>query len=58
MEGLISYGSLISGVTMNAGVGIAMLWKYNRDKKQNFLICLYLFAVSVICGYAVQLIGL
>jgi len=58
MEGLISYGSLISGVTMNAGVGIAMLWKYNRDRKQNFLICLYLFAVSVICGYAVQLIGL
>lgn len=58
MEGLISFGSLISGLTMNAGVGLAMLWKYNRDKKQNLLICAFIFAVSVICGYAIQLIGI
>ena len=58
MEGLISFGALVSGLTMNAGVGIAMLWKYNRDRKQNLLICLYLLAVSVVFGYAVQLIGL
>ena len=58
MEGLIGFGALVAGVTMNAGVGIAMLWKYNRDRKQNLCICLYLLAVSVICGYAVQLIGL
>ncbi|MBP1554593.1 MAG: arsenic efflux protein [Oscillospiraceae bacterium] len=58
MEGLISFGSLISGLTMNAGVGLAMLWKYNRDKKQDLLICVFIFAVSVICGYAIQLIGI
>lgn len=58
MEGLISFGSLIAGLTMNAGVGLAMLWKYNRDKKQNLLICLFIFAVSVICGYVIQLSGI
>ncbi|MBP0969580.1 MAG: arsenic efflux protein [Oscillospiraceae bacterium] len=57
MEGLISFGSLVSGLTMNAGVGIAMLWKYNRDKKQDLLICLFNFSVSVIFGYAIQLMG-
>ena len=58
MEGLISFGSLLAGLTMNAGVGLAMLWKYNRDKKQDLLICVFIFAVSVICGYAIQLIGI
>ena len=58
MEGLISFGSLISGLTMNAGVGLAMLWKYNRDKKQNLLICLFIFAVSVLFGYIIQLTGI
>ena len=58
MEGLISFGALTAGLTMNAGVGLAMLWKYNRDRKQNLFICLYLLAVSVITGYAIQLIGL
>ena len=54
----VSFGSLIAGLTMNAGVGLAMLWKYNRNKKQNLLICIFIFAVSVTCGYAIQLIGI
>lgn len=58
MEGLISFGSLISGLSMNAGVGLAMLWKYNRDKKQNLLICFFIFAVSVVFGYLFQLAGI
>ncbi len=58
MEGLISFGSLTAGLTMNAGVGLAMLWKYNRDKKQNLLICLFIFAVSVLFGYIIQFAGI
>jgi len=57
-EGLISFGSMVSGLTMNAGVGIAMLWKYNRDRKQNLFICLYIFCVSVLFGYVLQLTGI
>lgn len=56
MEGLISFGSLVSGLTMNAGVGIAMLWKYNRDRKQNLFICIFLFIISIVFGYALQML--
>ena len=53
-QGLISFGAMLSGLTVNAGVGLAVLWKQNRDRKQDLFLTLFLFALSVAAGVILQ----
>lgn len=54
MEGAISFGSAIAGLCAGAGLGMVILWRTNRSKKENLIITLTLFAVSVISGIVLQ----
>ena len=54
VEGLISFGAMLSGLVINAGVGLAVLWKQNRNRKQDLYLTLLLFAVSVASGLILQ----
>ena len=56
VEGLLSFGAMFSGLTVNAGVGLAVLWKQNRARKQDLYITLLLFVLSVLCGILLQLL--
>lgn len=46
----IHFGSLIAGLSTNAGLGIITLLKYNQDKKENLLLLAYMFIISSIAG--------
>lgn len=55
LEGAISVGAMLSGLLVNAGVGIAILLRNNRPVRDSFRILLVLFAVSVLSGILIDL---
>lgn len=50
LEGVISVGAMLSGLFVNAGVGLAVLFRNNRPVRDSFRILLILFLISVIAG--------
>jgi len=50
--GGIPFGACLAGLIINAGLGFIMLFKENKNHKQNFAILGGLFIFSVIVGYA------
>ena len=58
LSGLISFGSLISGLLTGAGVGLLILFKTNKNLKENIMIVILLYVIGVIFGYLIDLIGI
>ena len=56
LKDMITFGSLIAGVLMNSGIGMLILFRLNKNKKENFLILLILFVISIISGIIIDLI--
>ena len=56
LQDLITLGSLISGLLINSGIGMLVLFRVNKNKKQNFLILGTLFIVSIVSGIIIDLI--
>lgn len=56
LAGKIALGSLIGGLCTGAGVGLLVLFKQNKNMKQNIRILLLLYAVGVLCGALLQYI--
>lgn len=56
LQDLITMGSLISGLLINSGIGMLILFKVNKNKKQNFLILGITFIISIISGIIIDLI--
>ena len=55
VDGVLSSGALLSGLMVNAGVGLAILFRNNRPVKDSFRIVGILFGISVICGILIDL---
>ena len=55
--GVINAGTLIAGLLVNAGVGLAVLFRTNKGIKQNLAIVATLYAIGVIAGIILQAIG-
>lgn len=49
----LSFGALISGLIMNAGLGMVVLLKNKSMIKKTLFIWLILFLTSLICGYTI-----
>ena len=58
LENVISLGSMISGLLAGAGVGLAVLFKTNSKIKENIGIIILLYAIGVISGIIIDLIGI
>lgn len=58
LEKVISLGSMISGLLTGAGVGLAVLFKTNNKIKENLSILVLLYAIGVISGIVIDLIGI
>ena len=58
VSSMISLGSLISGLLTGAGVGLLILFKTNKNIKENLLIMVILYSIGVIFGYLIDLIGI
>ena len=56
LQDLITLGSLISGLLINSGIGMLVLFRVNKNKKQNFLILGTLFIISIVSGIIIDLI--
>ena len=56
LEGTVSFGSLLAGLCSGAGLGLAVLIKMNRSKRENGQIILTLYLIAALCGLAVQLL--
>ena len=56
IENVISMPMLISGVAVNAGVGLLVLFKTNKNLKENLTIVCLLYAIGVLSGIILQAI--
>ncbi|MBE6115056.1 MAG: hypothetical protein E7191_08265 [Erysipelotrichaceae bacterium] len=52
--GGMSFGALVSGLSVNAGLGLMVLCKDGKDRKDVLFLILYLYGFSVIAGYLIQ----
>ena len=58
LENIISVGTMIAGLLVGAGVGLAVLFRTNKGIKENIKITILLYAIGVIAGIILELIGL
>ena len=56
VKGGISFGSMFAGLSVNAGVGLAIILKNKSKLIKNLLLIAFLYAVSVIIGLILNLI--
>ena len=56
LEQVISFGSMIGGLLVGSGIGILVLFRVNKDLKDNLKILGLLYAIGVICGIVIDLI--
>ena len=57
IEKVISSAIMISGLLVNAGVGLLVLFRVNRNLKENIKITAILYGIGVISGIILELIG-
>lgn len=56
LENIISIGSMIAGLLVNSGIGILVLFRVNKEKKENFTILGILYLVGVISGIILDIL--
>ena len=56
LENIISVGSMIAGLLVNSGIGVLVLFRVNKSKKENFTIIGIIYLVGVISGIILDLI--
>lgn len=58
LENVITSATLISGLLVGSGVGLAVLFKTNKGVKENFKIVGLLYGIGVISGIIIQFVGI
>ena len=58
LENVISVSTMVSGLLVGAGVGLAVLFKTNKGIKENLKIVGLLYVIGVLSGIFIQLIGI
>ena len=56
LEQVISFGSMIGGLLVGSGIGILVLFRVNKDLKDNLKILGLLYLIGVICGIIIDFI--
>ena len=58
VDGVIGSGAMLSGLLVSAGVGLLVLCRANRRLKENVAVIVLLYAMGVVCGLAVNALGI
>ena len=58
LSGIIGAGAMMSGLLVNAGVGLLVLFRLNRNWKQNAGIMAALYGFGVFWGIIIELLGI
>lgn len=56
LSNVISLGSMIGGLLVGSGIGILVLFRVNKNLKENLKILGILYAIGTICGIIIDLI--
>ena len=54
LSGILNLGMMIGGLLINAGVGLLVLFRVNKNQKENIGITLVLYVIGVIAAIALQ----
>ena len=57
LSGVIGLGGLFAGLLSNSGIGLLVLFRTNKNIKENVIITLTLYALGALAGMAVTLIS-
>lgn len=55
-SGVIGIGTLIGGLLVNSGLGVIVLFKVNKNIKENIKVVSILYAIGVIAGIVIELV--
>lgn len=58
LQNVISAATMISGLLVGAGVGLAVLFKTNKGIKENVKIVVLLYGIGVLSGIILEIVGL
>ena len=58
LDGIISFGATMSGLLVNAGVGLLVLFRMNRHWKENIIILGLLFTSGVLWGMILEVFSI
>ena len=58
LKEVISLGKLLSGVLVNSGVGLLILLRFNKNKKENLMIISILLAVGILVGFVFDILNI
>ena len=57
LSGVIGLGGMFAGLLSNAGIGLLVLLRTNKNPKENALIIATLYSLSVLSGVVITLVG-
>ncbi len=57
LDGIMGLGAMMAGLLTGAGVGVLVLFKVNKSLKENIFITFLLYAIGVIVGTIIELLG-
>ena len=55
---VITLGMLIGGLLTGCGIGLLVLFKVNKNKKENIIILISLYLIGSIIGLLIDLLGI
>ena len=56
LDKVISFGSMIAGLLTGAGIGLAVLFKTNKNVKENLKIMSLVYFIGAISGIIIEII--
>ena len=56
VEGILSFGSVVAGLGSSAGLGLVVLFRVNRDRREDLIILGLLYGLAVASGVILQII--
>lgn len=58
LDGALAGGAMMSGLLVNAGVGLIVLMRTNSDSRENLRICGIMVAVGIVFGLITEFLGI
>lgn len=58
LEGIIGAGAMMGGLLAGSGVGLLILYRTNKSRKENLFITLLVYVIGLVIGLAMELLGM